>query len=371
MVWCSLWRSVNIIMQDPLNSEESKTLDSTLKTLRSKPATLAEVAAVAGVSTQTVSYVVSGNTKVTISQPTRERVLAAVAQVGYQPNRLARAMKSGKTFTIALWLPVQRPAMVYYVKFIKFLQARASEAGYELMVIPVTSEQAYGDGGLPPTHWPADGIVALDCSNAVRKYREQTPFNRVPVVSISNSVIPEVDRISWDIYEGFQSLTRTAISELGDLPTFVTIRSGLSAREELRRKGYDFVANEFDSAPKYVACVGESVRAARIATLRDLRENGVQKGYICWNDSVAWGVMRALTDPLYASKSKEVKIYSYGGYEPDAPTSHDMVILPVPLELVAKRAWEILYTRIQDQSVPYSHEVLRLEMTDRRSQLGR
>jgi DNA-binding LacI/PurR family transcriptional regulator len=322
------------------------------------------------VSTQTVSYVVSGNTKVTISQPTRERVLAAVAQVGYQPNRLARAMKSGKTFTIALWMPVQRPAMVYYVKFIKFLQARASEAGYELMVIPVTNEQAYGGGGLPPTHWPADGIVALDCSNAVRKYREQTPFNRVPVVSISNTVIPDVDRISWDIFEGFQSLTRTAIAELGEIPTFVTIRAGLSAPDEIRKKGYDLVANQEGHSPKYVACVGESVRAARIAILRELRENGVQKGYICWNDSIAWGVMRALTEPQYASIAKDVKVYSYGGYEPDAPTSHDMVMLPVPLELVAKRAWAILYARMKDQGLPFSHDVIMMEVVSKPSLLG-
>jgi DNA-binding LacI/PurR family transcriptional regulator len=342
------------------DTEEKNPLDDKSTHIRKKPATLAEVAAIAGVSTQTVSYVVSGNTKVTISQPTRERVLAAAAQVGYQPNRLARAMKSGKTMTIALWLPIQRPAMAYYMKFIRFLQARASEGGYELMVIPVTNEQAYGDGGLPPTHWPADGIIALDCSRAVRKYREQTPFDQVPVVSISISEMPNVDRISLDVLGGFEELTKTALAEQGELPTFVTIRAGLKASRELRKVGYDSVADLLGLTPRYISCVGESARAAEVATIRDVRTYGIQKSYLCWNDTVAWGVMRALSSSEFSSDTADVKIYSYGGYEPDAPISHKMVVLPIPLELIAKRAWHILHERIQNPNQPFTEEILEL-----------
>lgn len=357
-------------MDTTIFSEETTPLDDNLPNIRMKPATLAEVAAIAGVSTQTVSYVVSGNKKVTISQPTRERVLAAAAQIGYQPNRLAQAMKSGKTFTVALWLPVQRPAMAYYVKFIKFLQARAIEGGYELMVIPVTSDQAYGEGGLPPTHWPADGIIALDCAKAVKKYREQTPFNNVPVVSISNSIIPEIDRLSWDVKGGFELLTKTAIEELGEIPTLVTIRAGLAATNESRQNGYTAVAEATGNSPRMLACFGESIRAGRIATLRDLRENGVQKGYVCWNDSVAWGVMRALSHPEFASKTRDVKVYSYGGFEYDVATTHDLLTLPVPLELIAKKAWNTLHNRIQNPNLPFGYEVLPLDKTVRVSKIN-
>ena len=69
----------------------------------SKP-TIRDVAAAAGVSLTTVSYVLSGrpggNTR--ISQPTRDRVRAAAHKLGYVPNRAARGMRRGRTEVVAV-----------------------------------------------------------------------------------------------------------------------------------------------------------------------------------------------------------------------------------------------------------------------------
>ena len=70
---------------------------------RSKPATMAEIAERAGVALSTVSNVLSG--KRTVSQKLRERVLAAIEEVDYRPHRPARALASGASHTIALFLP--------------------------------------------------------------------------------------------------------------------------------------------------------------------------------------------------------------------------------------------------------------------------
>ena len=51
----------------------------------------------------TVSYVLSG--KRGVSPETRERVLAAVEELNYRPHRSARALASGASHTIALFLP--------------------------------------------------------------------------------------------------------------------------------------------------------------------------------------------------------------------------------------------------------------------------
>src|SRR5262245_16221922 len=71
--------------------------------IRSKPATMAEIARQAGVALSTVSYVLSG--KRTVSPEIRERVLTAVAELDYRPHRPARALASGASHTIGLFLP--------------------------------------------------------------------------------------------------------------------------------------------------------------------------------------------------------------------------------------------------------------------------
>jgi DNA-binding LacI/PurR family transcriptional regulator len=62
-------------------------------------ATIKDVAKIAGVSYNTVSYVVNGVDKVAPS--TKERVLKAIAELGYKPNKTARALVGGKADSIA------------------------------------------------------------------------------------------------------------------------------------------------------------------------------------------------------------------------------------------------------------------------------
>jgi DNA-binding LacI/PurR family transcriptional regulator len=69
----------------------------------SKPATMVQIAERAGVALSTVSYVLSG--KRPVSQEMRERVLAAIEELDYRPHGPARALASGASHTIALFLP--------------------------------------------------------------------------------------------------------------------------------------------------------------------------------------------------------------------------------------------------------------------------
>jgi DNA-binding LacI/PurR family transcriptional regulator len=68
-----------------------------------RAATMADIAERAGVALSTVSYVFSG--KRTVSPEVRGRVLAAVAELDYRPHRSARALATGASHTIALFLP--------------------------------------------------------------------------------------------------------------------------------------------------------------------------------------------------------------------------------------------------------------------------
>src|SRR4051794_40659259 len=65
-----------------------------------RPAAMADVAEVAGVSKQTISRVVTG--KGYVASRTRERVLAAMREVGYRPNSAARALVTGRSNSVGV-----------------------------------------------------------------------------------------------------------------------------------------------------------------------------------------------------------------------------------------------------------------------------
>src|SRR5690349_7717499 len=61
---------------------------------------MADVAKVAGVSNQTISRVVNGTGYV--APRTRERVLAAMREVGYHPNSAARSLVTGRSQAVGV-----------------------------------------------------------------------------------------------------------------------------------------------------------------------------------------------------------------------------------------------------------------------------
>ena len=62
--------------------------------------TVADVAAKAGVSISTVSKAINGRGQ--LRATTRQRVLEAAAELGFQPNALARGLLAGRTYTVGI-----------------------------------------------------------------------------------------------------------------------------------------------------------------------------------------------------------------------------------------------------------------------------
>ena len=69
-------------------------------TRNGRPPSMADVAELVGVSHQTVSRVVNGKGRV--SPRTRERVQSAIAQLGYRPNSVARALVTARSGIIGV-----------------------------------------------------------------------------------------------------------------------------------------------------------------------------------------------------------------------------------------------------------------------------
>ncbi|WP_298457176.1 LacI family DNA-binding transcriptional regulator [uncultured Cellulomonas sp.] len=100
-----------------------------------------DVAREAGVSTATVSLVLSGKTQARIPAATRERVHRVAAEIGYAPNSLARGLRTRRTHTIGL-VSDQIATTPYAVRMIEAAQDVARERGFLLFLVNTGSDPA-------------------------------------------------------------------------------------------------------------------------------------------------------------------------------------------------------------------------------------
>lgn len=122
-------------------------------------ATIAEVAQAAGVSISTVSYALSG--KRSIKPETRERVLAAAAQLGFAPQASARMLAAQRSQIIAVSEPVHVDTDdSAHMKFAMETTKAARAAGYDTLLL-VHDDAVEGMSRSAATSL-ADGIIVLD-----------------------------------------------------------------------------------------------------------------------------------------------------------------------------------------------------------------
>lgn len=95
---------------------------------------LDEIAALAGVSRTTASYVINGKAdQYRISQATRDKVMAVVHAHNYQPDSRAASLRGGQTRTLGFILPDLENAS--YAKLAKRLEQGARTQGYQLLIV--------------------------------------------------------------------------------------------------------------------------------------------------------------------------------------------------------------------------------------------
>ncbi len=94
-------------------------------------ATRDDVAALAGVSPATVSYVLNNGPK-GVSADKRDRVLAACRRLGYRPNAIARGLRSRRTRILGLVIP--DTANPYFSGLARSLEDAAFAHGYHVVV---------------------------------------------------------------------------------------------------------------------------------------------------------------------------------------------------------------------------------------------
>jgi LacI family transcriptional regulator len=103
----------------------------TTKSRRTKRPTQADVARLANVSQTTVSLVLNNDQIASVPPETRQRIREAMEALGYVPDRVARSLRTRRTYTIAGIIPdITNP---FYPAFERGIQDVADRHGYDLI----------------------------------------------------------------------------------------------------------------------------------------------------------------------------------------------------------------------------------------------
>ncbi|MFI2754471.1 LacI family DNA-binding transcriptional regulator [Cellulomonas sp. P22] len=172
---------------------------------------MSDVAQVAGVSHQTVSRVL--NDHPSVRPETRERVLAAIGELGYRRNSAARALVTRRSGTIGV---VTTGSMLYGpTSTLVGLEEAARDGGYFVSVATISQFDA-GTMHRTLEHFMGQGVEGIVIiAPQVEVMRAVEDFDApVPVVMISSAAQPEaahLHTVSVDQLDGARQATRHLI----------------------------------------------------------------------------------------------------------------------------------------------------------------
>ena len=172
--------------------------------------TIKDIAARAGVSISTVHYALSRTRP--ISEDTRRRVLAAVAELDYQPHAGAATLPSGRTGRLAVVIGGIEPAFAntYFSDFIRGLAAAAEQEEHTVVLYTAYGRRA-ADGWRPAhilRRREADGVLLLGTQISEDHLAELADQGR-PAVVLNR----EHPMLPWVVADRRQG-TRLAIEHL-------------------------------------------------------------------------------------------------------------------------------------------------------------
>jgi LacI family transcriptional regulator len=319
-------------------------------------ATLRDVARHVGLSVATVSRALSGHPHV--DEETRKRVAVAAAEIGYQPNALARALRRRRTNTVGLIVP--DILNDFYAECATVVQSEFERHGYRLILCISNSDPATDLGYLHTlVEHRVDAIVHVPCTPHGGHDAICAP-RPIPIVELLRHTEPtRCDAIVTDDRDGASALTRHLIA-LGHTKIAMITGSAAFSTTRERVEGYRDALRHAGMVPAEQAILyGEYSRAfGYAATLQAMRSTDPPTAILSSGSPLTLGVLNAL---------KELRLHIPGdvslvGYEdPDwyASQNPPLTCYALPLREMGRVAAQRLIERLAEGGEPAQPRVMR------------
>jgi DNA-binding LacI/PurR family transcriptional regulator len=256
---------------------------------RRRSPSMADVARLAGVSGQTVSRV--ANDRHNVDAATRDRVLAAMREVGYRPNSAARALRNGQFRSIGVI--VFELSSFGTTRTLDAVATAATTRGYAVNLLPVldVSQRAVSSAFSQLGEQAVDGVIILIEAHTLDDAGVLLP-DGLPVVVVDSSAHYDYPIVDTDQAQGARLATEHLLDlghrtvwHLGGPPTsFAADRRRRSWQQTLMDRGCE--------VPRVLD--GDWSAGSGYDAGRQLAANADVTAVFAANDQMALGLLRAL-----------------------------------------------------------------------------
>jgi DNA-binding LacI/PurR family transcriptional regulator len=315
--------------------------------------TLHDVALVAGVSIKTVSNVV--NHYPHVRPATRERVLAAIAQLDYRPNLSARGLRSGKTGVIGLAIPELRQNY-----FAELADAIIRAAAVHNVGVVIDQTSATRDGELAALSGErlrlTDGILF----SPERLGQDDVDLLNVPfpLVLLGERIFGgPTDHVTMQNVESARAATehllgigRRRIAVIGAHPLKQDDIRSANLRVRGYREALEAAGMPYDETLVRVAAPWHRENGA--AAMRLLLEEGVEfDALFALNDTLGLGALRALGE-AGVRVPDDVAVIGFDNIDESRFSVPSMSSVDPGRHQIAQMAVDLLLERIREKGDP-------------------
>jgi LacI family transcriptional regulator len=247
-----------------------------------------DVAKLAGVSTATVSRVLSKPDLVKSAR--RSSVLAAVKKLGYVPDQSARALASGRTYTVGCVVPSIDHAI--FAKSTQSLQTALLQDGYQLLIASHDyNAQTEHSAVLALQQRGVDAIVLVGADHLPATWRSIKAWRKPAVLTWSCDA--RLPSIGFDNHAVAMALTNHVIG-LGH--RCIGLISGLTLHNDRARARIDGVRDAMKRArlslpERYITEQPFNLAGGRLGLQTLMRLPRKPTAIVCGNDLLAAGAL--------------------------------------------------------------------------------
>lgn len=317
-----------------------------------KKATLKDVAKLAGVSTATVSYVITGSRGV--SNASREKVEAAMKELSYFPDPSARNLKSGKRNSIGFIIP--DIANVYFSSIIEEIEGILRQKGITLIVSNSKENQELErtlirnfSSGL------VDGLIIASTLTDYNEILKQLPTG-FPTVLVDRGVHNcQTDQVLTSsetaMYEGISNFLNDGHQKIG----FIASIKNIYTTDIRIREFKDAIASNGLSEHNY-RIEHTDVSASTVATLAEQMLSDGYTAFAAGNNLITWELVSFSLKRILAGKSPlQILGYSYSQWYSWFPFLHT---IDVPTRDMGRIAIRRLLDRIDNSKLSPKEYIL-------------
>jgi len=258
--------------------------------------TQGDVALRAGVARKTVSNVLSNYPHVRAE--VRKRVKEAMDELGYEPNRAAQTLRTGRTGVIGLAVP--ELDVPYFAELTRLVLEAAQRRGLTLLVIQTLGELSSERGALAGYgRQLIDGLIYSPIAAQLQELRDRP--THLPVVLLGEQIPAGPNHVGIDNVGAARAATEHLLAVGCRRVAFVGAGDSLDTHmADLRQQGYRLAMSA--AGHRVTRSLIRSVNgyhrqdgAAAVGIMLD-ETTRLPDGLFCANDLLAQGAIRALHD---------------------------------------------------------------------------